>query len=172
MEEQTRKPATDGSKSLLLGCRSGWPSQFPTPAFGLQMSQSQSVLNLHKADQVSSKHCFEVADQTDQASPQLQLLAYRWTRASQSWAYIRLTKLAQNPVLRLQMKRLGKNSIWGEHSVNLSMINRILSRFCRPDNMPFYHFEVFLSSLNLSTARRRWPGLKRFLKSMIYHELK
>ena len=27
------------------------------------MSQSQSVLSLHKADQVSSKYCFELADE-------------------------------------------------------------------------------------------------------------
>ena len=67
-KEQTRKLATDGLKPLLWDYRSDWPSQSLTPAFGLQMSQIQSVLSLDKADQVSSKHYFEVADQTDQAS--------------------------------------------------------------------------------------------------------
>ena len=42
-KEQTRKLATDGLKSLLWGYRSDWPSQSLTPAFGLQMSQNQSV---------------------------------------------------------------------------------------------------------------------------------
>ena len=70
------------------------------------------------------------------------------------------------------MLRLGKNSIWGENSVNLSIIKDILSRFCIPDRMPFYNFEAFLPSLfiyNLKTVF--WADLVSLIcnfKSMVW----
>ena len=57
-----------------------------------------------------------------------------------------LFKLGQR-CLALGLMRLGKNSIWGENSVNLFMVNRILSRVCTPDRMSFYHFKAFLPSI-------------------------